>query len=275
LRCSRWWNPHSGVLRTLPATSWSPKRSSPVEPLQLTHDVRAARSASSTAASTPGPPTTKQPPGHDTPSPPQLDQFRHGMSAWRNRRWLAPWHRRRGRRSARHRAAAACARPGSRPSRAATASSCRTCPNRKLRRNDPNIDGAYARANNRPMPPCRSRCMSSMLSAPATIPATNATTFNPGCAPRSVGTVNRASARSADPPAQPTQPPEPGPQPTRDSPRRGALTTATTYGRVAPVGCPSWRTGTDLQQARSSRHARASYLRHDHATKLRSSLLSG
>ncbi len=38
--------------------------------------------------------------------------------------------------------------------RAATASSWRTCPNVNARRNDPNVDGAYARAKTRPIPPC-------------------------------------------------------------------------------------------------------------------------
>jgi hypothetical protein len=45
------------------------------------------------------------------------------------------------------------------------------------------------RANKRPIPPCRNRPMSSMLSAPAAMPATSETTFAPACAPRSVGTV--------------------------------------------------------------------------------------
>ena len=37
--------------------------------------------------------------------------------------------------------------------REATASSCRTCPNRNSRRNDPSVDGAYVRSNSRPIPP--------------------------------------------------------------------------------------------------------------------------
>jgi hypothetical protein len=41
--------------------------------------------------------------------------------------------------------------------------------------------------------------MSSMLSAPATIAATNAATFDPACAPRSVGTVNCSSTRPRSP----------------------------------------------------------------------------
>ncbi len=38
--------------------------------------------------------------------------------------------------------------------------------------------------------------MSSMLSAPATIPATSEEIFKPGLAPLSVGTLNRSSASS-------------------------------------------------------------------------------
>jgi hypothetical protein len=41
------------------------------------------------------------------------------------------------------------------------------------RRNDPSVDGTYAAAAKTvPIPPCRSSAMSSMLSAPATMPAT-------------------------------------------------------------------------------------------------------
>ena len=41
--------------------------------------------------------------------------------------------------------------------------------------------------------------MSSMLSAPATIPATSEDTFNPGFAPLSVGTVRNSSANDRKP----------------------------------------------------------------------------
>jgi len=54
--------------------------------------------------------------------------------------------------------------------RAATASSCRTCPKVKDR-NVPSVEGARAPVTNRPIAPCRSNAMSSKLSAPATIPA--------------------------------------------------------------------------------------------------------
>ena len=59
------------------------------------------------------------------------------------------------------------------------------------RRTDPSVNGAYARSNNRPIPPCRSRFMSSIESAPAHIPATSAITFAPAWEPLSVGTLNR------------------------------------------------------------------------------------
>ena len=57
------------------------------------------------------------------------------------------------------------------------------------RRNEPNVEGAYALVKTLPIPPWRSSAMSSMLSAPATIPATSEATFNPGFAPLSVGTL--------------------------------------------------------------------------------------
>jgi len=51
-----------------------------------------------------------------------------------------------------------------------TASSCRTCPKEKERRNVPNVDGARTLENTFPMPPWRSTSRSSMQSAPASIP---------------------------------------------------------------------------------------------------------
>src|SRR3954453_14432393 len=80
--------------------------------------------------------------------------------------------------------------------REATASAWRTCPKANERRNDPSVEGAYAPVKTLPMPPWRSRAMSSMLSAPAAIPATSEHTFNPVWAPLSVGTLNRSLARS-------------------------------------------------------------------------------
>jgi hypothetical protein len=61
--------------------------------------------------------------------------------------------------------------------RAATASSCRTCPRVNVRRNVPSVEGAQIPVKSRPIPPWRSRSMASMLSAPATIPATRPVTF--------------------------------------------------------------------------------------------------
>ena len=53
--------------------------------------------------------------------------------------------------------------------------------------------------HNRPIPPCRSNAMSSIESAPATIPATSEATFNPAFAPLSVGTVRCCRASSWSP----------------------------------------------------------------------------
>lgn len=49
------------------------------------------------------------------------------------------------------------------------------------------------------IPPWRSIAMSSMESAPATIPATSASTFSPALAPNDFGTVSSSSARSFRP----------------------------------------------------------------------------
>jgi len=67
------------------------------------------------------------------------------------------------------------------------------------RRNEPNVDGAYPRANTRRMPPCRSSAKSSIESAPATMPATSEATFNPAFAPLSVPTVRCRSASVRSP----------------------------------------------------------------------------
>jgi hypothetical protein len=79
---------------------------------------------------------------------------------------------------------------------AAIFSSWRTWPNVNERRNVPNVDGARIPVNNRPIPPWRSRSRSSMLSAPATIPATTAATFTPEFGD---GTLSPSAARSCNP----------------------------------------------------------------------------
>ena len=83
--------------------------------------------------------------------------------------------------------------------RAATASNCRTWPKVNARRNVPNVDGARTPVNNLLIAPCRNTCMSAIESAPATIPATNADTFNPAANPAPPGTVSRCSANSISP----------------------------------------------------------------------------
>lgn len=67
------------------------------------------------------------------------------------------------------------------------------------RREDPNVDGAYVPTKSFFIPPWRSNAMSSIESAPASIPATNAVTFNPEFAPKYPGNVSQASARSLRP----------------------------------------------------------------------------
>ncbi len=51
------------------------------------------------------------------------------------------------------------------------------------------VEGAYAPVKTLPIAPWRRTAMSSMLSAPATIPATSEETFKPAFAPLSVGTL--------------------------------------------------------------------------------------
>src|SRR5215213_4250965 len=83
--------------------------------------------------------------------------------------------------------------------REATASSWRTWPKVNARRNDPNVEGAYGRSNNRAIAPCRSRARSSIESAPAIIPATSALTFPPALDPLSGGTLSRSPASASSP----------------------------------------------------------------------------
>src|SRR5680860_1416480 len=61
------------------------------------------------------------------------------------------------------------------------------------------LDGARTPVNNRPIPPCRRRSMSSMQSAPATIPATSAGTFRCAFTPPSDFNVRVSATRSPTP----------------------------------------------------------------------------
>ena len=54
--------------------------------------------------------------------------------------------------------------------------------------NVPNVEGARPAVKTRPIPPWRSRSMASIVSAPATIPATNAATFTSALDPADPGT---------------------------------------------------------------------------------------
>jgi hypothetical protein len=102
------------------------------------------------------------------------------------------------------------------------------------------------------MPPCRSSAMSSMLSAPATIPATSE---RPPSAPRSrpcrlaqTGALGPAGAGQQTPP---TRPVGPAPPTTPDSGRRTPLTSFETCERVSLDGCPSSWTKRTLDKSHS------------------------
>src|ERR1039458_2405752 len=81
----------------------------------------------------------------------------------------------------------------------ATASSCRTLPQVNERRNDPSVDGARMPPNTSAMAPCRSTSMSSMLSAPAAMPATRQGIFRPGFTPVRLVIWTCSRTRSARP----------------------------------------------------------------------------
>ena len=83
-----------------------------------------------------------------------------------------------------------------RNSPALTASSCRTCPKVNERKNVPSVEGARTPVNSLPMPPCRSTPRSSMLSAPANIPATTAVALTAG---HGAGTLKRRPSKSSRP----------------------------------------------------------------------------
>jgi len=83
--------------------------------------------------------------------------------------------------------------------REATASSWRTCPKVKVRRNVPNVEGARIPSNSRSIAPCRNSAMSSIESAPAIIPAISAGTFSAGLAPPALRIWTWSAARSCNP----------------------------------------------------------------------------
>src|SRR3954453_10044591 len=99
--------------------------------------------------------------------------------------------------------------------------------------------------------------MSSMLSAPATIPATREVTFGPAFAPLSVGTDRWSWASSWSPaerddamigPAQPT---------TQDSDHRTLPTSPRTCEKVSPTRCPLRLAESNREEVRLSCPARA------------------
>jgi hypothetical protein len=83
------------------------------------------------------------------------------------------------------------------------------------RRNDPSVDGARTPSNTAGIAPCRKTSMSSMLSAPAAIPATRQPTFTAAFAPHRSLTV-RCSPVKANRPARSAKPIT-GTSPARDT----------------------------------------------------------
>ena len=98
-----------------------------------------------------------------------------------------------------------CARPGRPDAPAATEASCRAWPWVNSRRNCPNVAGAYTPPNSRGIPPERITSRSSMLSAPAAIPAMIEVSlpagFTPAEATRVEAEPRPGSAISPDSPA--------------------------------------------------------------------------
>lgn len=65
--------------------------------------------------------------------------------------------------------------------------------------NDPSLDGAWTPPNSSAIAPCRSMSMSSMLSAPAAIPATRQPAFRPAFALVGAAIARRLRTRSTRP----------------------------------------------------------------------------
>jgi len=86
--------------------------------------------------------------------------------------------------------------------------------------------------------------MSSIESAPASIPATSAVTFLPALAPLSAGTVSSSPASLPSRRQRPAAAAAPAPPPTRDSARRTSPPPPGGYERVASARCPSCVTET-------------------------------
>ena len=80
-----------------------------------------------------------------------------------------------------------------------TFSACRAFPQLNERKNDPSVDGARIPPNSAGIAPCRSRSMSSMLSAPPTIPATRHGTFRCAFTPHRLAMATCSPASAASP----------------------------------------------------------------------------
>lgn len=83
--------------------------------------------------------------------------------------------------------------------------------------------------------------MSSMQSAPTTIPPISEATFSPALAPLSVATVRCLSQDRAARRPRPARAPGPAHQPRPDSDRRTSQTSREEYERVASARCPACR----------------------------------
>ena len=124
-----------------------------------------------------------------------------------------------------------------------TDASCRVWPWVNSRRNWPSVAGAYTPPNSRGIPPERITSRSSMLSAPAAIPAMIEVSFPAGFAPAeaTLDVLNltrcRDQLRQARP-ARPTPSAGPGPRTTRDSRHRRPVWPATSH-QVASLSVPS------------------------------------
>jgi len=75
-----------------------------------------------------------------------------------------------------------------------------TFPQVKERKNEPSVDGARTPPNSAGIAPCRSRSMSSTLSAPAIMPATRQGTFRCGFTPHRSAMATCSPASAARPP---------------------------------------------------------------------------
>ena len=92
--------------------------------------------------------------------------------------------------------------------------------------------------NNTGIAPCRSRSMSSMLSAPAIIPAARQPTFSGAFTPHRRPIRTCSPPDPADSPAAPGPSPGPGPPGTRDSGHQTSHRSSPGHATIALARCP-------------------------------------